>query len=315
MKIGVGRYNVEKEFDNERGIKMLGAVSIRFVNLGFEIKNMGKSINVFGIDIAYYGIIIAMGMLIAMLLIYKEAKRTGQNVDNYYDLTIVTIICGIIGARLYYVIFEWDNYKNDLLAILNLRNGGLAIYGGILGGGLAAFIYSRIKKMSFPKILDTVILGVLIGQIMGRWGNFFNREAFGGYTNNLFAMQIKLDEVGGVISDSVANHIKVVNGIEYIQVHPTFLYESLWNLCLFIGIMLYRKHKKFEGELASIYMIGYGIGRFFIESLRTDQLVIKGIGIAISQVVSIILIIVGITIIIRNRCKLRRDMKQSIQEN
>ena len=167
--------------------------------------------------------------------------------------------------------------------------------------------------MSFPKILDTVILGVLIGQIMGRWGNFFNREAFGGYTNNLFAMQIKLDEVGGVISDSVANHIKVVNGIEYIQVHPTFLYESLWNLCLFIGIMLYRKHKKFEGELASIYMIGYGIGRFFIESLRTDQLVIKGIGIAISQVVSIILIIAGITIIIRNRCKLRRDMKQSIQ--
>lgn len=247
-----------------------------------------------------------------MLLIYKEAKRTGQNVDNYYDLTIVTIICGIIGARLYYVIFEWDNYKNDLLSILNLRNGGLAIYGGILGGGLAAFIYSRIKKMSFPKILDTVILGVLIGQIMGRWGNFFNREAFGGYTNNLFAMQIKLDEVGGVISDSVANHIKVVNGIEYIQVHPTFLYESLWNLCLFIGIMLYRKHKKFEGELASIYMIGYGIGRFFIEGLRTDQLVIKGIGIAISQVVSIILIIAGLTIIIRNRCKLRRDMKQNI---
>ena len=166
MKIGVGGYNVEKEFDNERGIEMLGAVSIRFVNLGFEIKNMGKSINIFGIDIAYYGIIIAMGMLIAMLLIYKEAKRTGQNVDNYYDLTIVTIICGIIGARLYYVIFEWDNYKNDLLSILNLRNGGLAIYGGILGGGLAAFIYSRIKKMSFPKILDTVILGVLIGQII-----------------------------------------------------------------------------------------------------------------------------------------------------
>ena len=110
----------------------------------------------------------------------------------------------------------------------------------------------------------------------------------------------------------IANHIKVVNGIEYIQVHPTFLYESLWNLCLFIGIMLYRKHKKFEGELASIYMIGYGIGRFFIEGLRTDQLVIKGIGIAISQVVSIILILAGLTIIIRNRCKLRRDMKQNI---
>lgn len=280
---------------------MLGAVSIRFVNLGFEIENMGKNINIFGIDIAYYGIIIAIGMILAMLLICREAKITGQNVDNYYDLMIATIICGIIGARIYYVIFEWENYKGDLMSVFNIRNGGLAIYGGIIGGGIAAFIYSKIKKMSFATILDTAVLGLLVGQIMGRWGNFFNREAFGGYTDNLFAMQIKLDEVGGVISDSVAKNIKVVEGIEYIQVHPTFLYESLWNLLLLVIIMLYRKHKRFEGEIACIYMIGYGVGRFFIESLRTDQLVIKGLGIAVSQMVSVVSILVGLAVIISRR--------------
>lgn len=280
---------------------MPGAVSVRFVNIGFEIENLGKNITVFGINIAYYGIIIAIGMILAMFLIFREAKVTGQNVDVYYDLSIYTIIFGVIGARLYYVVFEWDTYKDDLMSIFNTRNGGLAIYGGIIAGIITVFVYSRIKKLSFPQILDTICLGLLVGQIMGRWGNFFNREAFGGYTDNLFAMQIKLDEVGGVISDSVANHIKVVKGIEYIQVHPTFLYESLWNLILLILIMIFRKYKKFNGEVACYYMIGYGIGRFIIEGLRTDQLLLPIIHIAVSQVVSILMVILGIGIIIYKR--------------
>lgn len=290
-------------------IRMLGAASIRFVNLGFEIKHLGKSIDIFGLEVAYYGIIIAVGMLLAMMLIFREVKRTGQLLDNYYDLAIFSIIFGVIGARLYYVIFEWDNYKDNLKSIFNTRNGGLAIYGAILAGIATVFVYSRIKKLSFPQILDTISMGLLVGQIMGRWGNFFNREAFGGYTDNLFAMQIKLDEVGGVISDSVAKHIKVVDGIEYIQVHPTFLYESLWNLILLILILIYRKYKKFNGEIASIYMIGYGLGRFFIEGLRTDQLVIQGIGVAASQVVSILMVILGIGIIIYKRIiKQKKDI-------
>ncbi|MDE7431961.1 MAG: prolipoprotein diacylglyceryl transferase [Lachnospiraceae bacterium] len=287
---------------------MLADVSIRFVNLGIELEDLGKSISVFGIEIAYYGIVIAIGMILALMLVFHEAKRTNQNVETYYDLAICVILSGIIGARLYYVIFAWDMYKDDMLSIFNIRNGGLAIYGGILAGILAAFIYSRIKKLSFMRILDTAVLGLLVGQILGRWGNFFNREAFGGYTDNLFAMQIKLDEVGGIITDSISKNIKIVNGIEYIQVHPTFLYESIWNLVLLGIIMVYRKHKKFDGEIISIYMMGYGLGRFIIEGLRTDQLLLPGIHVAVSQVVSVCMIIIGAGFVIYKR-KIQRGTK------
>ncbi|MBQ3583777.1 MAG: prolipoprotein diacylglyceryl transferase [Lachnospiraceae bacterium] len=280
---------------------MLAEVSIRFVNLGIEIQDLGDSISIFGFKIAYYGIVIAIGMILALLLVFHEAKRTKQNVDNYYDLAIFTILFGVIGARLYYVIFEWEQFKGNFASIFNIRTGGLGIYGGVLAGILVVFIFSRVKKLSFLQLLDTAVLGLLVGQILGRWGNFFNREAFGGYTDNLFAMQIKLDEVGGVITDSLEQHIKVVDGISYIQVHPTFLYESLWNLVLLLLILLYRKHKKFEGEIISLYMIGYGIGRFLIEGLRTDQLVIPGIHVAVSQVVSICMVLVGIGNILYHR--------------
>lgn len=280
---------------------MLLDVSIRFVNLGIEIKNMGKSLSVFGFDIAYYGIIIAIGMILALIMVLREAKRTGQNMDNYYDLAIFVIIFGIIGARIYYVIFEWDLYNDDILSILNIRNGGLAIYGGIIGGVVAALIFAKVKKLEFWQIADTAVIGLLIGQILGRWGNFFNREAFGDYTDNLFAMQIKYDEVGGVITSNIEKHIQVVDGIKYIQVHPTFLYESLLNLVVLIIILLYRKNKKFHGELISIYMIGYGIGRFFIEGLRTDCLLLPIIDFPVSQVVSLILVICGIGMIVYHR--------------
>lgn len=280
---------------------MLAAVSIRFVNLGFEINNMGKNITIGGFDIAYYGIVIAIGMLCALFMVFREAKITGQNVDDYYDLAIFTVIFGVIGARLYYVVFEWDSYKDDLMSILKIRNGGLAIYGGIIAGVLVVYVIAKIKKLSFARLADTAVIGLLIGQIFGRWGNFFNREAFGGYTDNLFAMQIKLDEVGGVISDSLMEHIKVVDGIKYIQVHPTFLYESLWNLALLIIIMIYRKHKKFHGELIGIYMVGYGIGRAWIESLRTDQLIMPVIHQPVSILVSFVMIIIGIAVILYGR--------------
>lgn len=288
-------------------VVMLAEVSIRFVNFGFEINDLGKSINVFGFEIAYYGIIIAIGMICAILMVFREAKLTGQNVDNYYDLAIFMVIFGVIGARLYYVAFEWDSYKDDILSIFKIRNGGLAIYGGIIAGILVAFIYSKIKKLSFAQILDTAVIGLLIGQIFGRWGNFFNREAFGEYTDSLFAMQIKLDEVGGVISSSIEDNMKIINGIKYIQVHPTFLYESLWNLVLLIIILLYRKHKKCQGEIIGIYMIGYGIGRGLIESLRTDQLIIPVINKPVSILVSIVMVITGISIIAYKRVKLKKE--------
>ena len=274
---------------------MLLAASIRFPHLGINIEKLPKSITVLGFEIAFYGIIIAIGMALAMTIIFKEVKRTGQSEDYYYDLAIFAIIFGIIGARMYYVIFEWEQYRHNLLSVFNIREGGLAIYGGLIAGTITTCVFCKIKKMSIPQVLDTIILGIIIGQILGRWGNFFNREAFGGFTDNLFAMQIRYDEVGGVISESLEKHIQIVDNAKYIQVHPTFLYESVWNLILFVVMMLMRKHKKFQGEIACIYLIGYGVGRFFIESLRTDQLTLWGTGIAVSQIVSGVIILIGVS--------------------
>lgn len=274
---------------------MLLAASIRFPHLGINIEKLPKSITVLGFEIAFYGIIIAIGMALAMTIIFKEVKRTGQSEDYYYDLAIFAIIFGIIGARMYYVIFEWEQYRHNLLSVFNIREGGLAIYGGLIAGTITTCVFCKIKKMSIPQVLDTIILGIIIGQILGRWGNFFNREAFGGFTDNLFAMQIRYDEVGGVISESLEKHIQIVDNAKYIQVHPTFLYESVWNLILFVVMMLMRKHKKFQGEIACIYLIGYGVGRFFIESLRTDQLTLWETGIAVSQIVSGVIILIGVS--------------------
>ena len=152
--------------------------SIRFPHLGFEVF-VNKSFNIFGLEIAFYGITMALGMICGALVAYHEAKRTGQSVDDYIDYTIFGIIFGIIGARLYYVAFEWDQYKNDLIQILNLRGGGLAIYGAVIGAVICAVVFCRIKKMSFWKFADTAVFGLITGQIIGRWGNFFNREEIG----------------------------------------------------------------------------------------------------------------------------------------
>lgn len=286
---------------------MLLDVSIRFVNIGLELENLGKSINIFGFKIAFYGIIIAIGIMAGMWIAFREAKVTGQNVDDYMDFALIIIPSCIIGARLYYVIFEWDYYSQNLIEIINIRKGGLGIYGAVIVGVVGCCIFAKYKKLSFWKMADTACLGLLLGQLIGRWGNFFNREAFGGYTDNLLAMQIKLDEVGGVISNELMENIKVVDGIEYIQVHPTFLYESLWNLGLLILILIFRRKKKFEGEVLCWYIGGYAIGRFWIESLRTDQL--KVLGIPASMIVAAVSAIAVLIFLIYNKIKLCRNSK------
>ena len=279
--------------------------TIRFPHLGLTL-NPGKSFTVFGIEIAYYGVIIALGMLAGALVAYREAKKTGQKVDDYIDFTLYTLIAAIIGARIYYVIFEWDYYSAHPLEIYNLRAGGLAIYGGVLASALTLFIFTKVKKLKFWLMADTAVQGLIIGQIIGRWGNFFNREAFGGYTDSLFAMQLPVSEAKGITQELI-EHLVTIDGVSYVQVHPTFLYEGTWNLLLFIGICLYKRHKKFDGEIFAIYLMGYGVGRFIIEGLRTDQLVIKALGgIAASQVLSIILIVLAVAFVIYNRVQLKK---------
>ena len=279
--------------------------TIRFPHLGLTL-NPGKSFTVFGSEIAYYGVIIALGMLAGALVAYREAKKTGQKVDDYIDFTLYTLIAAIIGARIYYVIFEWDYYSAHPLEIFNLRAGGLAIYGGVIASALTLFIFTKVKKLKFWLMADTAVQGLIIGQIIGRWGNFFNREAFGGYTDSLFAMQLPVSEAKGITQELI-EHLVTIDGVSYVQVHPTFLYEGTWNLLLFIGICLYKRHKKFDGEIFAIYLMGYGVGRFIIEGLRTDQLVIKALGgIAASQVLSIILIVLAVAFVIYNRVQLKK---------
>ena len=288
--------------------------TIRFPHLGLTL-NPGKSFTVFGIEIAYYGVIIALGMLAGALVAYREAKKTGQKVDDYIDFTLYTLIAAIIGARIYYVIFEWDYYSAHPLEIFNLRAGGLAIYGGVLASVITLFIFTKVKKLKFWLMADTAVQGLIIGQIIGRWGNFFNREAFGGYTDSLFAMQLPVAEAKGITQELI-EHLVTVDGVSYVQVHPTFLYEGTWNLLLFIGICLYKRHKKFDGEVFAIYLMGYGVGRFIIEGLRTDQLVIKALGgIAASQVLSIMLIILAAAFVIYNRVQLKKRTPVTDEKN
>jgi len=276
---------------------MLSAFSIRFVNLGITIESLAKSFSIGGFEIAYYGIIIGIGILAGVIMAVREAKKTGQNVDLYYDFAIYAVIFSIIGARIYYVVFEWENYKENWIQIFNLRAGGLAIYGGVIAAVITLLVFAKIRKVSALQMMDTGVLGLITGQIIGRWGNFVNREAFGGYTNGLFAMQIKKSEVyARNISEDIAAHILNIDGVEYIQVHPTFLYESLWNIGVLGFLMFFRKKKKFQGEVFCWYLIGYGAGRFWIEGLRTDQLRIGNT--AVSQVLSAVLVIaVGIFVI------------------
>ena len=260
---------------------------ISFPNLGIYLKNVGKSIDLFGIEIAYYGIIIGTAILLGFWIAAREAKRTGQNPENYLDMWIIGVIAGIVGARLYYVIFSWDMYKDNLLDIFNLREGGLAIYGGVIAAVISVLVLAKVKHLSAPQIFDTIAMALLNGQMLGRWGNFFNREAFGGYTDSLFAMRLPLDAVrSSDVTEQMRRHIERIDGVSYIQVHPTFLYESLWCMVLLIILFAYRKHKKYEGELFLMYLFGYGLGRFWIEGLRTDQLLLPGVGIAVSQLLA-----------------------------
>ena len=260
---------------------------ISFPNLGIYLKNVGKSIDLFGIEIAYYGLIIGTAILLGFWIAAREAKRTGQNPENYLDMGIIGVIAGIVGARLYYVIFSWDMYKDNLLDIFNLREGGLAIYGGVIAAVISVLVLAKVKHLSAPQIFDTIAMALLNGQMLGRWGNFFNREAFGGYTDSLFAMRLPLDAVrSSDVTEQMRRHIERIDGVSYIQVHPTFLYESLWCMVLLIILFAYRKHKKYEGELFLMYLFGYGLGRFWIEGLRTDQLLLPGVGIAVSQLLA-----------------------------
>ena len=282
-------------------------MDIRFPNLGWIFENVPDGFTIFGIEIKLYGLIISLGFLLGFLSAYYEAKRTKQDPELYLDYVTYMVIPAIIGARLYYVIFAFDKYKDNLWEIFNIRGGGLAIYGGIIACVITLIVLAKKRKQNMFLMSDTCAMGLLIGQILGRWGNFFNREAYGGYTDSLFAMAIPVQDAQ-VVNEELLSHLIYFDEIPYIQVHPTFFYESLWNLGLLIIIFFYRKHKKFHGEITAIYFLGYGIGRFWIEGLRQDQLIlatISDVAIPVSQLLAAIMVVVSAVFIIYGRKKKR----------
>ena len=290
---------------------------IFFPHLGIYLHHVPRGFTVGSIFIALYGVIIAIGMFTGILVASHNAKRTGQKSEDYYDFSIYAIIFSVIGARIYYVIFAWDYYRDNLLSIFNLRQGGLAIYGGVITAFIVIFVFCKVKKLNPLELGDTAMISLILGQAIGRWGNFTNREVFGEYTDNFLAMQLPVADVRARdISESILAHM--AEGQNYIQVHPTFLYESLWNLALFILMMVFLKKKHFHGEWCLLYLGGYGLGRFIIEGIRTDTLFIPGTTVPVSQVLAAVMLVFAVVteaiVLVKKRGNLPRPYaNQSIQ--
>lgn len=292
----------------------MGINDIAFPHLGIYLENVPKSFSVFGFQIAFYGLIIGIGVICGVLMAVHIAKLEKMDSDIIWDFAIYAVIFSVIGARIYYVIFSWDLYKNNLLSIFNTRQGGLAIYGGVIGAFATLFVYCRIKKLSPYQIGDCGVYGLVLGQIIGRWGNFFNREAFGGFTDSLFAMRLPLDAVRA--SDIAQSHLDGMaqmasdGAVNFIQVHPTFLYEGAWNLCLLIVMLFWHRRKKYHGQMCLFYLGGYGLGRFLVEGLRTDQLLIPHTQIAVSQVLAVMMFVFAVAFNAYIRFCLAKDFRK-----
>ncbi|MBE5945219.1 MAG: prolipoprotein diacylglyceryl transferase [Lachnospiraceae bacterium] len=301
-------------------------LDIRFPGLGITLDNVKDGFNLFGIDVKFYGIVITIGFLVAYFMSVNYAKKSGQDDELYLDFLLWLVIPAILGARLYYVIFSWDEYfvkgkgfGETLLDLINIRNGGLAIYGGIIAGVIVAIFFAKKKKANLMLMADTIAPGLLAAQAIGRLGNFFNREAFGEYTDSLFRMCIPVDYYvnegslsglvnSGVITEKMANNLVEYDAMQWISVHPTFLYEALWNIAFMIIILIYRKYKKFDGEIGLLYVWGYGLGRVWIEGLRSDSLIIPGIDIKASQLLAAICVLVASIVLVKKRMDVAQNM-------
>jgi prolipoprotein diacylglyceryl transferase len=239
---------------------------------------------IFDKPIFWYGILISLGVLFGIFLAMRNAKVFGVSQDSIVDMALLVIPMAIIGARLYYVIFEWDQYRNNLLDIVNIRKGGLAIYGGVLGGILGGYLFSRWKKVDFWNLADICAPSIILGQAIGRWGNYINQEAFGYAVNN---PQWQWFPAAVFIDADQQWHL------------ATFFYESFWNFIVFFILMAYRRHRKKTGEVFLLYLILYSLGRAFIEGLRTDSLYLGSI--RVSQLLGILLVVLGTALFVYRR--------------
>ncbi len=265
------------------------AGAISFPGLGIESINPPQTLpfTIFGKEIYLYGIVIAFGFLLAILYVRKRAKEFGTNFDLITDAILFAVPLAIICARIYYVAFQWEHYKDDPISALYIWQGGIAIYGGVIGAILGLILFSKLRKQKLTPYLDVMALGLLIGQCIGRWGNFFNREAYGEIIYNHFFLRMGIEK----IPDS---------GI-FQYWHPTFLYESLWNFVGFFLLHFLSKKRKYDGQTFLQYLAWYGLGRVWIEGLRTDSLYLGGTGLRVSQLLAgaSFIVAVGVMLYIR----------------
>ncbi len=268
---------------------------IQFPKLGWTFHIDPTAFTIGSFNIQWYGIIIVLGLILALVYVLPRMKRFGLDADRAIDAIIGGVIGGIIGARAYYVLLRWDEYKGDIKAIFNTRNGGLAIYGGLIGAILVGLIICRIRKVKILPMLDVVSIGFLIGQGIGRWGNFVNQECFGSNTSSFLGI------TGGRIQQTIIDQTAIggemnINGNAAMvwdkAVHPCFLYESVWCLLGFLVLSTWSKRRKYDGQIFLMYMAWYGAGRFVIEGLRTDSLMAGSL--KFSQMLSALLVVVSV---------------------
>ena len=280
-----------------------------FPKLGIDITNNDTAFTLFGLEIKWYGLLITLGMLLAMIYCFSQMKKYGIDPDRAIDAVIGGIIGGLIGARAYYVIMQWEDYAGNWKSIFNIRNGGLAIYGGIIGAVIVGGLVAKLRKVKLLPLLDVASMGFLLGQGIGRWGNFTNQEAFGYNTDNIFGMssgKIR-DWIISVNSDMSSPADLIAMNADK-PVHPCFLYESVWCLLGFVLLAIFaKKIRKFDGQIFLMYLGWYGLERFFIEGLRTDSLMIGTM--RVSQVLAAICFIssVILLVVILNKVKRMGD--------
>lgn len=282
---------------------------VEFPKLGLRIPMNREAFNIFGLPVYWYGIIISAAFFLAVLLGMKNSKKAGIREDDIIDLVLIAAPISIVGARLYYVIFNWSEFNGDILKIINIRTGGLAIYGGLITAAIIAVVFSKVRKIDALHFVDFCIPYFVLAQAIGRWGNFTNQEAFGRNTNLPW----------GMTGNEIKNQLQNLSNLGYavdpnIPVHPTFLYESLWNLGVFLLLIWFSKRKKLKGEVFCLYMVGYGLGRSWIEGLRLDSLWMGSF--RISQLLSIIFVIVFALIFAIRRMRYKKQIEtENTQES
>lgn len=306
------------------------APDVAFPNIGIEIGTLNRVAFTLpigdGLAIYWYGIFVVLGVSLGGIVAFRNTKRNGITDQLFLDFLLITVPLAFIFTRAYAVLFNLDLYRDNWVRIFDFRSGGMGVYGGIISAFVALFVFSKIKKINPGAIGDTGVFGLLIGQILGRMGNFFNQEAFGGYTDNIFAMQLRVDNIAArysgrslawlraiapenvrsPLSYELLQNAYYVGDAVVVRVHPAFLYEMMLNTAIFVFLWIYRGRKKFMGELILIYAAAYALGRFFIESLRTDQLFLWGTDIPISMLVSAIMFVCAVALIVYFRRRARR---------